>query len=92
MKEKQQNSAKAEWSFLQNMANLGAFFSKPGLLGPDLQAKKSQIINVSESLQAATLVQLDSDLDKKKHKHHKAHAKSQFLKDEDEIREEKDLE
>ena len=29
------NSAEADWSFLQNMAKVGAFFTKPGLLGPD---------------------------------------------------------
>ena len=63
------------------MAKMGAFFSKPGLLGPDLEPKKANVINVSESLQSATLVQVDSDLDKKhkkkkKQHHHKKHTKS----------------
>ena len=56
MNQKSEAGSQAEWSFLQNMANLGAFFSKPGLIGPDLKQKKTEIINVSESLQAATLV------------------------------------
>jgi hypothetical protein len=52
------------------MANLGAFFSKPGLLPPP--PKKQQIVSVTQSLQAATLLQLHSDIDKKHHKksHH----------------------
>ena len=75
------------------MAKMGAFFTKPGLLGPDLQPKKANVINVSESLQAATLVQIDSDLDKKhKKKHHKKvkhHNKS--VDSESESEEEKEL-
>jgi hypothetical protein len=62
------------------MANLGAFFAKPGLLAPpEKQQKKSEIINVSESLQSATLVQVDSDLDKSHSKKHKNHSLDQDL-------------
>ena len=94
LKLKQENSSEAEWNFLQNMAKMGAFFTKPGLLGPDLQPKKANVINVSESLQAATLVQIDSDLDKKhkkKKQHHKKVKHSKSVDSESESEEEKEL-